>query len=73
VVKDFCFYFFSQRMLMANWIGAYSLGADELKKLEKCLQASTDLGRAMVVMAKMNFKHPADLTGRSIAFGTHTK
>jgi multimeric flavodoxin WrbA len=73
VVKDFCFYFFSQRMLMANWIGAYSLGTEELKKMEKCVQGSIDLGRAMVAMAKMNFKYPLDLMGRAVAYGTHTK
>jgi len=73
VVKDFCFYFFSQRMHMANYIAAYSLGAEELKKMGKCIQATNDLGRAMVAMAKMNFKYPADLIGRSIAYGTHTK
>jgi multimeric flavodoxin WrbA len=72
-VKDFCFYFFSRRMLMANYIGAYGLNPDEMQKMEKCMQATYDLGRTMVALVKMNFKYPVDLMGRSIAYGTHTK
>jgi multimeric flavodoxin WrbA len=73
VVKDFCFYFFACRMLMANYVAAYGLVAEDLKKLEKCMQASNDLGRTMVAIAKMNFKYPAELMGKAIAYGTHTK
>ncbi|MGD0794404.1 MAG: flavodoxin family protein [Dehalococcoidales bacterium] len=73
VVKDFCFYFFSRRMLMANYVAAYSINPEELKKMEKCMQAAYDLGRTMAVLAKANFKYPVDLMGRAIAYGTHTK
>jgi multimeric flavodoxin WrbA len=72
-VKDFCFYFFSRRMIMANYVAAYGLNPDEMQKMEKCLQAAHDLGRVVVSLIKMNFKYPIDLMGRSIAYGTHTK
>ncbi len=72
-VKDFCFYFFARRMLMANYVAAYGLGTEELKKMEKCMQAAHDLGRAMVALIKMDFKYPMELMGRAIAYGTHTK
>jgi multimeric flavodoxin WrbA len=72
-VKDFCFYFFSRRMLMANYVAAYGTNTEELKKMEKCMQAAHDLGRTMAALVKMNFKYPADLMGRAIAYGTHTK
>jgi multimeric flavodoxin WrbA len=73
VVKDFSFYFFSRRMLMANYVAAYGINTEELKKMEKCMQAAHDLGRTMAALVKMNFKYPADLMGRAIAYGTHTK
>jgi multimeric flavodoxin WrbA len=73
VVKDFCFYFFSRRMLMANYVAAYGINTEELKKMEKCMQAAYDLGRGMAALIKMNFKYPMDLMGRAIAYGTHTK
>jgi hypothetical protein len=73
VVKDFCFYFFSRRIMMANYVAAYGLGAEELKKMKKCMQASYNLGRAMAALIKMNFKYPMDMMGPSIAYGTHTK
>ncbi len=73
VVKDFCFYFFSRRMLMANYVAAYGLSKEDLQKMEKCLQASHDLGRVMAALIKMNFKYPLDLMGRAIAYGTHTR
>ncbi len=73
VVKDFCFYFFSRRMLMANYVAAYGLSTDELKKMEKCMQAAYDLGRTMVALVKANFQYPVELMGRAIAYGTHTK
>jgi multimeric flavodoxin WrbA len=72
-VKDFCFYFFARRMLMANYVAAYSGSPEELKKWEKCMSAANNLGRTMVALGKMNFKYPTELMGASIAFGTHTK
>jgi len=72
-VKDFCFYFFARRMLMANYVAAYGLGPEDLVKMEKCMQAAYDLGRTTVALVKMNFKYPVDLMGRAIAYGTHTK
>jgi multimeric flavodoxin WrbA len=72
-VKDFCFYFHARRMLMANYVAAYSVNVDELKKMGKCMKAAYDLGRTMTALVKMNFKYPLDLMGRSIAYGTHTK
>ncbi len=72
-VKDFCFYFFARRMLMANYVAAYSGDPAELKKWEKCMKAAYDLGRTMAALVNSGFKYPLDLMGRSIAYGTHTK
>lgn len=72
-VKDFCFYFLARRMIIANYLVAYSLGPGELQKMEKCMQAAYDLGKVMVTVAKSGFKYPLDLMGRAIAYGTHTK
>jgi multimeric flavodoxin WrbA len=72
-VKDFCFYFCSRRMLLANYVAAYGLNPEDMPKMEKCMQAAYDLGRTMAVLVKMNFKYPLELMGRSIAYGTHTK
>jgi len=72
-VKDFCFYFFARRMLMANYVAAYNVNTDEFKKMEKCMKAAYDLGRTVVALVNSGFKYPLDFMGRSIAYGTHTK
>ena len=72
-LKDFAFYFSTRRMLNAGHVAAYSGGPEELKKMEQCMKAISDLGRMMVAVAKQNFKYPAEFIGRPIAYGTHTK
>jgi multimeric flavodoxin WrbA len=72
-IKDFCFYFVTRRMLIANYLGAYGLNAYDFKQMEKCMQAAHDLGRTVAALVKMNFKYPIELMGRAIAYGTHTK
>ncbi len=72
-VKDLYFYFVSRQMLAANFISAYAGAEGEVEKLEKCMQATYNLGRVMTALVKMNFKYPLELMGRAIAYGTHTK
>ena len=69
----------TRRMLPADQVAAYpdhgpeGLGKEGLGKMEKCMQATFDLGRQMVVLAKMGFKYPVEFMTRSIAYGTHTR
>src|SRR4030042_236970 len=72
-VKDLGFYFVSRKMLYAGYISAYAGGEGDVKQLEKCMEATRNLGRGMVKLVKMNFKYPAELLGHSISYGTHTK
>jgi multimeric flavodoxin WrbA len=72
-VKDFTFYLLTRRMLPAGYVAAYGGHPDELKKMEKCMKAAGDLGRAMVAIVRMDFKYPLELMGRPIAYGTHTR
>jgi multimeric flavodoxin WrbA len=72
VLKDLYFYIVTRPMLPARFVAAYA-GPDGVSGLEQCLKACSDLGRQMVALARMNFKYPEELTGRAIAFGTHTK
>lgn len=72
-LKDFSFYMMTRRMLPAGHVSAYAGSPDDLRKMEKCMEATRDLGRLMAVLAKMNFKYPAEFTARPIAYGTHTK
>ena len=72
-LKDFAFYMMIRRMLPAGHVAAYVMNPEELRKMEKCMQALKDLGRHMVALAKMNFKYPAEFIAPPIAYGTHTK
>jgi multimeric flavodoxin WrbA len=73
VLKDLSYYIVQRRMLPANQVSAYLGGPEDLEKMPKCLKALEDLGKQMVVLAKMNFKYPAEFVGGPGAFGTHTK
>jgi multimeric flavodoxin WrbA len=73
VLKDFSFYLLTRRMLPAGYVAAYGGNPDELKKMEKCMKAAGDLGRAMAAIIRMGFKYPLELMGRPIAYGTHTR
>ncbi len=72
-IKDFTFYMMTRRMLPAGHVAAYAGNPDELKKMEKCMKAANDLGRAVAAIIKMDFKYPLELMGRPIAYGTHTR
>jgi multimeric flavodoxin WrbA len=72
-VKDLGFYFVSRKMLYAGYISAYAMAEGDVKQLEKCLEATRNLGKGMVKLIKMKFKYPAELMGHSISYGTHTK
>lgn len=72
-VKDLGFYLVSRRMLYAGYISAYAMAEGDVKKLEKCLEATRNLGKGMVKLAKMGFKYPPELMGMSISYGTHTR
>ncbi|MBN1176517.1 MAG: flavodoxin family protein [Dehalococcoidales bacterium] len=70
-VKDLYFYMITRRMLPASFIAAYAGGKGDVKDLEKCMQATHDLGKEMVKIAASGFKYPEG--GTHIAYGTHTK
>jgi multimeric flavodoxin WrbA len=70
-VKDLYFYMITRRMLPASFIAAYGGGKGEVKNLEKCMKATKDLGKEMVLIAGKKFEYPAG--GTHIAYGTHTK
>ena len=72
-LKDFSYYIIQRRMLPAFQVSAYAGSPDELKKMEKCMQALKDLGRQMVALVKMGFKYPAEFVRGPGAFGTHTR
>lgn len=72
-LKDLSYYIVQRRMVPANQVSAYLMGADDLKKMEKCLKALNDLGRQMVALVKLNFKYPEEFFRGPGAFGTHTR
>ena len=70
-VKDLYFYMITRRMIPASFVAAYAGGKGDVKDLEKCMQATYDLGKEMVKIAASGFKYPEG--GTHIAYGTHTK
>ena len=70
-VKDLYFYMITRRMVPASFIAAYGGGKGDVKDLQKCMQATYDLGKEMVKIAASGFKYPEG--GTHIAYGTHTK
>ncbi len=73
ILKEFYFYIANRQMIPASYIAAYPSMQDGVKGLEKCQQASYDLGRQMVKIAAQNFRYPADIPRPAPAYGTHTK
>ena len=71
-IKDFYFLFAVKQMLPASYVAMYSGAVDDLKKLEKGMSASRDLGRQMVKLAEKKFRYPEEFPPRPFAFGTHT-
>ena len=72
-LKEYAFYMVTRKMLPANYVAAYAGRPEDLKSMEKCMQALNGLGRQMVALVKLGFKYPEEFGGRSIAYGTHTK
>jgi multimeric flavodoxin WrbA len=73
VLKDFYFFFAVKQMLPASYVAMYSGAVDDLKKLEKGMNAARDLGRQMVKLTSLKFKYPEEFPPRPFAFGTHTR
>ncbi len=72
-LKDLSYYIIQRRMLPANQVSAYLMSPDDLKKMPRCLEELSKLGRQMVALVKMNFKYPDEFARGPGAFGTHTK
>jgi multimeric flavodoxin WrbA len=70
-LKDLYFFIVTRPMLPANFVAAY--GGTELTEMEKCMQATNNLGRQMVQLAAKKFEYPSEFMARGIAYGTHTK
>jgi multimeric flavodoxin WrbA len=72
-LKDLYFYMVIRQMLPANFVAAYPGSKDELRKMERCMNASRDLGRQMVQIAAKKFAYPTEFPRARFAFGTHTR
>ncbi len=70
-VKELYFYMITRRMLPASFIAAYAGGKGDVKNMEKCMQATRELGHEMVKIAAKGFEYPEG--GTHIAYGTHTR
>ena len=71
-LKDYYFFIALSRMLPANFVAAYAVEKDDVKKLEQGIKASYNLGREMVQLIDINFKYPEEFPVNFFAFGTHT-
>jgi multimeric flavodoxin WrbA len=69
-LKDLYFYMVTRQILPANYVAAYPRG--EIRQMEKCMKAATDLGRQMVHIANQQFRYPAQFGRAGFAYGTHT-
>ena len=72
-INDLYFYFVVKRMLAANFISAYASAKGDVKDLEKCMQATKELGKQMVKLIDMKFEYPSEYPLAHYAFGTHTR
>jgi multimeric flavodoxin WrbA len=73
VLKDIYFYYIAAQMIPANYIGAYANAKGEAKQLPKCLPASYDLGRQMVLIARKKFEYPKEVESAKFGYGTWIK
>ena len=69
-LKDLYFYMVTRQMVPANYVAAYPRG--ELRQMEKCMTAASDLGRQMVQIANQDFRYPPQFPRTAFAYGTHT-
>ncbi len=72
-LKDFYFYFVTRQMVPANYVAAYAGPEGGVAKMEKCVKASRDLGRQMVLIAAKKFEYPKEIERSRFAYGTHTR
>jgi multimeric flavodoxin WrbA len=69
-LKDLYFYMVTRQMLPANYVAAYPRG--DMKEMQKCRKAASDLGIQMVQLVSKKFTYPTDIPRSSFAYGTHT-
>jgi multimeric flavodoxin WrbA len=69
-LKDLYFYMVTRQMIPANYVAAYP--KSEMKEMQKCMKAASDLGIQMVRIISQKFTYPTDIPRSSFAFGTHT-
>lgn len=72
-LKDLYFYMVTRQIIPANYVAAYPGMPGELQKMEKCLQATRELGKQMVQIIAQKFRYPEQYRRSSFAFGTHTR
>jgi hypothetical protein len=53
-------------------VAAYASQKGDVKKLEKCMKVSNDLGVQIVKIADKKFRYPEAIRASCIGFGTHT-
>ena len=70
-LKDLYFYMVTRQMLPASFIAAYGSNKGDVKDFDKCMKASSELGRQMVKIIEKKFTYP-DGKANYIAYGTHT-
>ena len=71
-VKDLYFFMVTRQMVPASFVAAYASNKGDIKKLEKCMKAASDLGTQMVKIAEKGFKYPEQFKATHIGYGTHT-
>ena len=71
VLKDFTYYIYLCHMVPANQVSAYMNIKDSLDRLPKCQEELNILGRQMVAMVNLGFKHPPEFIRGVTTFGTH--
>lgn len=72
-LKELYFYMATRQIIPANFVAAYPGAQGELGKMEKCLQATRELGQQMVLIARKNFRYPEEIHGTHFGYGTHTR
>lgn len=71
-LKDFYFFFAVQRMLPANFVGAYATDKGTANALENGMKAAYNLGREMVQLVELKFEYPRGFQVNFFGYGTHT-
>jgi len=71
-LKDFYFLFAVQRMLAANFVGAYATEKGTAKALTQGMQAAYNLGREMAQLVEKEFRYPSEFHPNFFGYGTHT-